>query len=210
MTKLNLFGGATKPFACVQKQHHLKRILQAKDAHSVSEHGTAGSVMCEELEFYQSYEWCLNPYLTVSEAISHLRDEVEKLSNIPNGWQSSEVATNVFLLSCGVLNCIDEYLSGSKLRLPGRLATTAVGRTARRFVESMSVRPRSRLRVEQWRENWLESLNDFLLLTVRRLAVESDSLVEAGRKLAEQLKSPLPSDLQGKRINPLAHSVVSI
>ena len=154
--------------------------------------------MCEELEFYQSW----NPYLTVTEAIIHLREEVEKLSIIPNGWQSGEVVTNVFLLSCGLLNCIDEYLSGARLRLPRRLAATVVGRAAGRIVESMSVGPWSRRRVEHWRENWLETLNDFLLLTVRRLAVELKSLAEVGRELTRQLKSPLPSDLQGKRIGP--------
>ena len=38
----------------------------------------ARGVLSAELEFYQSYDWCLNPYLTVSEAIGHLCGEVDK------------------------------------------------------------------------------------------------------------------------------------
>ena len=56
--------------------------------------------------FYQSYDWCLNPYLTVGEAILHLGEELDKLSIVPDGWQIGEVATNIFLLSGGLLNCI--------------------------------------------------------------------------------------------------------
>ena len=85
---------------------------------SVLEHRAQEGALPAELEFYQSYDWCLNPHLTVSEAIHHLGEEVDKLSIVPNGWQTDEVATNIFLLSCGLLNCIDEYLRGPTLRLP--------------------------------------------------------------------------------------------
>jgi CelD/BcsL family acetyltransferase involved in cellulose biosynthesis len=43
---------------------------------------------------------------TVSEAVDHLRGEVDRLAVVPLGWQSDEVATNIFLLACGVLNCL--------------------------------------------------------------------------------------------------------
>ena len=47
------------------------------------------------------------------------------------GWGTAvpdEVVTNVYLLSCGLLNCVDEYLRGPGLRLPWRLAEMRVGR----------------------------------------------------------------------------------
>ena len=44
------------------------------------------------------------------EAIEHLRDEIGKLAVLPAGWQSAEVATNIFLLASGLLNCADEHL----------------------------------------------------------------------------------------------------
>jgi len=79
-------------------------------------------VLPAELEFYETYAWCLNPHLTVHEAIGHLRDEIDRLATVPQGWQTGEVAANIFLLSCGLFNCVDEYLRGPALRLPSRLA----------------------------------------------------------------------------------------
>src|SRR5579862_2839994 len=75
-----------------------------------------------ELDFYESYAWCLNPHLTVGETIDHLCEETERLAIMPPGWQTGEATTNVFLFCCGILNCVDEYLRGPGLRLPRKLA----------------------------------------------------------------------------------------
>ena len=88
---------------------------------SVSDRHAQEGVLPAELEFYQSYDWCLNPYLTVNEASRYLRGELTKLATVPNGWQISEVTTNIFLLSCGLLNCVDGHLRGLALRLPARV-----------------------------------------------------------------------------------------
>ncbi len=152
------------------------------------------SVLPEELEFYQSYDWCLNPYLTVYEAIGHLRGELTKLGAMPNGWRMNEVTTNIFLLSCGLLNCIDEYRRGPALRLPGRLATSGPGRGAARFVETFSSNAWSRRHIDRWREQWLASLDNFLSLVLRH--VEPASVADAGHRLLAVLELPLPGDLQ--------------
>ena len=168
---------------------------------SVLEHRAQEGALPAELEFYQSYDWCLNPHLTVGEAVRHLGEEIDKLSIVPNGWQTDEVATNIFLLSCGLLNCVDEHLRGATLRLPSQLAGTVVGRGAGRLVEIIAAKPWSRRRVARWREHWLASLNDFLSLIVGRQAIEPRSLAEAARKLKILLKSPFPSDLQAQRLS---------
>jgi hydroxymethylpyrimidine pyrophosphatase-like HAD family hydrolase len=165
---------------------------------SMLEHPAQDGVLPAELEFYQSYDWCLNPFLTVNEAVGRLRAELDRLAIVPNGWQSSEVTTNIFLLSCGLLNCVDEYLRGPALRLPSRVARAIVGRSAGRCVEIIADKPWSRRRVTRWRERWLASLNDFLSLVVRRHAVEPIRLAEAGRGLMMILELPLPSDLRGQ------------
>src|SRR5882762_1960741 len=94
-------------------------------------------VLSAELEFYESYAWCLNPHLTVREAIDRLRDEIDRLAIVPRGWQTGEVAANVFLLSCGLLNCVDEYLRGPALRLPSRLSAMRLARGARWVTENV-------------------------------------------------------------------------
>src|SRR5205807_843235 len=74
-----------------------------------------------EREFYQAYPWCLNPYPTVRETIEYLGGELHRLGTVRASWQTAEVMTNVYLLSCAVLNSIDEYLRGTTLTLPRRM-----------------------------------------------------------------------------------------
>lgn len=176
---------------------HAPRVIDA-----VCEHVPANGALPEELEFYQSYEWCFNPYRTVSEAIIHLREEINKLAVVPDGWQMREVTINIFLLSCGLMNCIDDYLHGATLRLPKRLAATVPGRAASLLVTTISANRLVRRRVGRWRERWLASLNDFLLLVVQGQIVPPTCLVESGRRLTMLLEYPLPADLQAQRLAP--------
>jgi len=55
-----------------------------------------------ETSFYSTYDWSLDPHLTVSEAVERLRSEIDRLATTAVGWQTHEVTTNVYLLSCFV------------------------------------------------------------------------------------------------------------
>jgi hydroxymethylpyrimidine pyrophosphatase-like HAD family hydrolase len=168
---------------------------------SVSNRVTAGSTLPEELEFYQRYEWSLNPYITVSEALDHLHGEVDTLAVVPRGWQSDEVATNIFLISCGILNCVDEYLHGITLRLPRRVAATVAGRGASWLVEKVSDKPWSRQQVARWRNQWLAGLNGFLSLIVRGQVVAPNKLAESSSALSRLSEFPLPANLLALRLS---------
>lgn len=166
------------------------------------------AVLTEELDFYQSYEWCLNPHITAGEAVRHLEVELAKLAMLPNAWQLEEVLTNIFLFSCGLLNCIDDYLCGRTLRLPRRAARSPVGRTVNRLVETLSGTPWTRSRVARWRQQWLSSLNDFLSLMVAPGNSDKGRIVELAQGLGVVLKTTLPVDLQAKRLripSPFGH-----
>lgn len=152
-----------------------------------------------EIAFYGSYSWCLRPHVTVGEAIVHLDGELAKLASVPADWRRAEVTTNVFLLSCAILNCADEHLRGATLRLPTRLATTIIGRAATRFVEVVSDEPWSRKALHRWRQQWLAGIHGFLLLMLRPQCAP-EHLIEAGRKLITLLNSPLPETLRALRI----------
>jgi hydroxymethylpyrimidine pyrophosphatase-like HAD family hydrolase len=156
----------------------------------------------EELDFYEGYAWCLNPHLTVRDAIGHLRDEIDRLAIVPPGWQTGEVLTNVFLLSSGLLNCVDEYLRGASLRLPWRLAAMRFGQGARWVTENLwgSVRRRPGAQVRRWREQWVAGLNAFLAIVVERQFSDGNRFFESGGRLAQLLELPLPSDLQSKQV----------
>jgi trehalose-6-phosphatase len=196
----HMLGAVAKP--PIGERRRLSKPTELSIAPSLN---TSTGVLLEELEFYQSYDWCLNPYVTVNEAIAHLAKEVDKLSVVQVGWQIGEITTNIFLLSCGLLNCIDGHLRGAKLRLPKRLAATVIGRGASRFVEAASDTPWSRRRLWRWREQWLSSLNDFLSLIVRKQAVPPICLAESGRRLMALLEYPFPADLRAQRLaTPIA------
>ena len=73
--------------------------------------------LAAELSFYSQYSWCLNAFPTLSEVADHLARELNKLDQMSNeaweGWQRSEVITNIFLLSCAITDTIDDYLLGN-------------------------------------------------------------------------------------------------
>jgi hypothetical protein len=156
-------------------------------------------LLTEELSFYESYAWCVNPYLTVREAIVHLGEEVGRLSVVLEGWQTREVTTNIFLLSCGLVDCVEEYLVAAKLRMPERLRRTVMGRGADRFVEFVSERRWSRRRLVHWLDQWLSSLNEVLTLIVGE-AVAPTRLEQSSRNLTALLRFPLPAILLERRL----------
>lgn len=147
-------------------------------------------VLASELEFYRNYEWCLNPYVTVRDAFEHLHDESEKLvAGSISEWQIAEVATNLFLLSCGVLNCLDEYLRGPAIALPARLAANSAVRGAGRLFSLASAPRLSRRRLARWREQWLNAIVEFLSLMLPGKAVDVGRLAQGARKLTISAQS---------------------
>src|SRR5581483_11189459 len=108
-----------------------------------------------ELDFYLAYGWCLDPHLTVREAIDHLCIEADRLKSAPGGWQAGEVATNIFLLSCAMSSATEEYLRGPTLRVPRSLATRPLGRVVRSPVDTLvdMVWRRRRVKVQCWWES---------------------------------------------------------
>jgi hydroxymethylpyrimidine pyrophosphatase-like HAD family hydrolase len=154
-----------------------------------------------ETRFYSGYNWCLDPHLTVGEAIERLASEIGRLPSTPAGWQTNEVTTNVYLLSCSLLNGIDEYLRGHTLRLPAQLARTRPGRVASWATEKVAENlPRhNRAQVSRLKEEWQNGLDDFFAVLAR---CDSDpvSFAETAQKLSGTLQSPIPSDLLDLRL----------
>jgi hydroxymethylpyrimidine pyrophosphatase-like HAD family hydrolase len=154
-----------------------------------------------ETNFYSAYSWCLDPHLTVDEAVERLAGEIDRLPSTPAGWQTNEVTTNVYLLSCSLLNGIEEYLRGHTLRLPAQLARTRPGRIAMWVTEKVAENlPKQNLtQICRWREEWQNGLDDFFAVLAQG---DSDPVpfVESAQKLSGMLQSPLPSDLLDLRL----------
>ena len=67
-----------------------------------------------EARFYRGYSWCLNAYPTLHEVVPLLRQHLNRLDDFDGGWQRAEVMTNVFLLSCAIMDTVDDYLLGER------------------------------------------------------------------------------------------------
>ncbi len=173
------------------------------DSHSPARPRPApDAVLPAEIDFYEAYDWCLNPHLRVGEAMSRLAAEIARFEAVPEGWQTGEVAANVFLLACGILNCADEYLRGPGLRLPGRLGKTGLARAGGHLIEVLSALNWRRLRqVRGWREQWVAALNGFLKTFIAAEAVDARTLAEDASPLARLAQAPLPPDLRGRYLN---------
>ena len=112
-----------------------------------------------------------------------------------------QVTTNAYLLSCSLLNGIDEYLRGHTLRLPAQLARTRPGRIAMWVTEKVAenLPKQSRAQLSRWKKEWQNGLDGFLAVLAR---CNSDpvTFVESAEKLSGMLRSPLPSDLLDLRL----------
>lgn len=150
-----------------------------------------------ERDFYEGYPWTLNPHLTVREVIEYLGEQIAILPATRRGWQSDEVLTNIYLLSCALLNSVDEYLRGPSLRLPSRVASMRVGKIARWLFERAMInrRPRREGYVRNLRGQWLAALGEFLSVIVANKTPDPSLFADARAKLAALLEIPFPSDL---------------
>jgi len=150
-----------------------------------------------EREFYSGYAWCLNAYPTVREAIGHLRAELVRPFDALKPWQRDEVLTNIYLLSCGIISTLEDYLQGVKYRLPWRLAALPLSGVFLKVVQKTADwRLRRRCRqARQWQEKWDQALANFLALLVAEQPAAQE-LDRARKCLAELLPPPLPSTLE--------------
>lgn len=157
----------------------------------------------EEAEFYQAYDWCLDPHLTVREAMKRVGDEIVRFEVVAGGWQADEVALNVFLLACAISNAADEHLRGPTLRMPRHLSRMRIARGvawASERLAAIDPRPR-RAVVRRWRERWRAGVDAFLEAFVATPASAAISLAAASRPLVAALQTRLPPGLEAARIS---------
>ncbi|HJT76381.1 MAG TPA: HAD hydrolase family protein, partial [Gemmataceae bacterium] len=159
--------------------------------------GASAGLLDAELRFYEGYGWCLNPIFTVGETVGHLRGELARLGKVPGDWQAGEVMRNVFLLACGLLNSVDDYLLSEPFHLPGKLAAVPFSRTGLRAAEKVKgfLRRRRVRQLRHWRAEWEAAVNVFLRLLVAPGLPAPDALAGAGDGLASALSAALPADL---------------
>jgi len=157
-----------------------------------------------EYDFYKDYRWSLSPLLTVGDAIGRLGEELERVGKVRGRWQAAEVETNVFLLSCALLNAIDDYLCTSRLRMPAKLASVVpFARQAFSGIEKLvaTTNRRHMRRVRQWREDLQAKLDIFLQVSATDEAPEPSTVAAAAKELRASLQQPPAPKLWARPTN---------
>ena len=153
-----------------------------------------------ELAFFRNYGWTLNPFPTVEETINFLNKEITRLPTAREAWHVRELMTNVFLLSCSVLNSIDDYIHGPSYRLPKKASRLPFAYTLQKIltvVEAFTtiLRSSSVGRARRWKQQWVVGFDTFLQIFVDDKPPRAEALEHAAHQLFPSLRQPLPADL---------------
>lgn len=167
-----------------------------------SEASATLGLLAEELDFYTMYAWCLDPHLTAQQALDHLRHEIAILRETGEGWQTEEVATNVYLLACALLNVLEEAIRGKALRMPRHLASRRIGLTAR-HIANYVLQPRTSrptLRAIRWKEDLQAGLQQYLPAVICGRAKDRSNVARSLAGLEAVVQTKLPLGIGAKHI----------
>ena len=148
------------------------------------------------------YAWCLDPHLTAQQALDHLRHEIAILRETGEGWQTEEVATNVYLLACALLNVLEEAIRGKALRMPRQPASRRIGLTAR-HIANYVLQPRTSrptLRAIRWKEVLQAGLQQYLPAVICGRAKDRGNVARSLAGLEAMVQTKLPLGIGAKHI----------
>ncbi len=154
-----------------------------------------------EAGFFENYSWSLDPNPTSEDAAHYLWAEIDKLPEISLAWQFEEVAVNIYLLGCALVNAADEVLRGPVLRMPRRIGQSFAARNAKAIAEAARNLRSGRAHLRQWRESMLQSLNNYLAVYIKGANANRAELTRASAGFLAFLPSPLPSRLRARQIS---------
>jgi len=159
-----------------------------------------------ELEFYSSYDWCLNPFPRLSELLELTDKEIRRLRERAGSWESREVRINLHLFA-GAISClIDDYLSWLPLQLQPLMYRLGNRRMWFVLLERMANSPYlitaclQRKQVQQWRTRWTKFVDEIHDLLLSQEAVTQNQASSLLRQLCEFRDIRLPARLLDRRM----------
>jgi len=119
-----------------------------------------------EERFYDAYQWCLNPMLTLRDLLQHLAEEIESYrANGAEGWQGEERRINLYLFACAIACTLDDRLAARPCSLAAVARRFPHARTAIRAAEAVLNAPHAcrshsaAAREGAWRRNWTDCVD---------------------------------------------------
>ena len=181
-------------------------VLAAKKTRVESERGASIHADLSEAGFYEKYDWCLNPRLTLDDQLHRLGEEVRHGAGLSPGWQRGECAINVYLLACGIACTVDDYL-GRRVwdlaliteRFPRlRLATATIrGLLGLPHAVRTSLGDRA---VRRWRESWTRCVEMACEILVGSTAPDEERWKELWSAYEALRRTKLPPGLLRRRL----------
>ena len=155
-----------------------------------------------EASFYAQYPWCLNAFPTIREVMHRLSEELDKLERVHEGWQQSEVITNIFLLSCTITDAVDDHLAGSKYDFSKLGKLLPLARPGVKAIESLlgatsRLRTTWLFRLHRWRRIWAAAVTEFLRRSLVAASIDRTILLQQ----RDRLTSLLPANFPGPLLN---------
>ena len=172
--------------------------------HAHAQKPLPGAPAAVESSFYAQYPWCLNAFPTIREVVLYLSEELDKLDRVQEGWQQSEVTTNVFLLSCAILDAVDDYLVGNRYDFSKISQRLPLARHGVRAVEKLldaagRFRTAWLFRLHRWRGVWAAAVTEFLRRSLITAAPDRAILLQQRDRLASLLPADFPGRLWNRR-----------
>lgn len=159
------------------------------------------SVPAAELKFYGAYDWCLNAYPSMGEVVQHLSEELNRYAGSQPGWQREEIARNIFLLSCMIVDTTDDFLLGRRYNFSKILGvlpilspfTTIAQKTLHAAAATNWL---SRQAVQSWRIQW----ENAVVRVLRKMLLSDSGDPDATSAISEmqQLLTTLPDPIRNR------------
>ena len=159
-----------------------------------------------EEQFYSSYEWALDPVLSVLDLFERLRESLNQLNSLNVPWQIEECKANAYLFACGLACTVDDYLGEtspdlSKIsrRFPRlRIPLLAVQKIVNAFHRLATFSQKSL--AARWREKWTSQVDAICGLLTRAGKPAQQQLDELLKSIEHSIAIPLPGQLLNRRM----------
>ncbi|MGC2465206.1 MAG: HAD hydrolase family protein [Candidatus Acidiferrum sp.] len=159
-----------------------------------------------EEHFYSSYEWALDPVLSVRDLFEHLRESLNQLNSLNVPWQIEECKANLYLIASALTCTVDDYLGETpqdlsrisrkfpRLRIPLFLVQKIVNVVHR--LGSFS----HKLRAARWRRKWTSMVDAICGLLTITGKPAPQHLAELRKSVENSIATPLTKQLLNRRM----------
>jgi HAD superfamily hydrolase (TIGR01484 family) len=156
--------------------------------------------------FYASYEWCLNPYLTLRELFRRFGEELDRYPAVRDAWQKEEVTINCYLFACAIACTVDDILAPRYWNLTWLVNQIPRCKNLVRTTERMSNFLPSfssmafRSYILHWREQWEPCVEDACRFLLAGLPPDHDKFKSFQTKVKELSHPPLSDEMFCRRM----------